>query len=79
MANPLFEVHVLNDQGKERARVIAETFEQAFEKLSALTPTTPTNVREFAIVRTKLEEACFYAKKAMAMLPENQDLTAKVV
>jgi hypothetical protein len=24
-----------------------------------------------AIARTKLEEACFFAKKAMAQLPEN--------
>lgn len=28
--------------------------------------------REMAIVRTKLEEASFFAKRAMAMNPENQ-------
>ena len=28
--------------------------------------------REMAIVRTKLEEACFFAKRAMAQRPESQ-------
>jgi len=28
--------------------------------------------RKLALVRTKLEEACFFAKKAMAESPENQ-------
>lgn len=67
--DPLFEVHMLNDLGKERARNIAKAFDSL---LSDLTVFCPTANREFSIVKTKLEEACFFAKKSMANLPENQ-------
>lgn len=66
--NAAFEVHMLNDQGKGAARQIANGFDELLSRLEILCPAG----REMAIVRTKLEEDCFYAKKAMASRPENQ-------
>jgi hypothetical protein len=65
---PYFEVHMLNDEGKKNASLIAESFDGLVLYLSHLCP----EGREFSIVKTKLEEACFFAKKAMANLIENQ-------
>lgn len=67
--DPLFEVHMLNADGIVKARRIAELFD-AF--LEALSKDVPPN-RHMSIVRTKLEEACFFAKKGMASDPENQN------
>ena len=69
MIDPLFQVHMLNDEGKKKATEIAEAFDHCLVKLMEV---CPTDNREFSIVKTKLEEACFFAKKAMANVPENQ-------
>jgi hypothetical protein len=66
--DPAFEVHMLNEIGKKKAVDIAMSFNAL---LITLTDYCPTG-RELAIVKTKLEEACFFAKKAMASQPENQ-------
>jgi hypothetical protein len=62
-----FTVHMLNDEGKKNARAIAEAFDELLTKLEALCPVG----RELALVRTKLEEASFFAKKAMASCPDH--------
>lgn len=70
-----FEVHKLNDTGLAKARIIAQEFQQLYEDIILNTygdPIENVNARELAIVRTKLEEAYFYAKKAMAMQKVNQ-------
>lgn len=67
--DPLFKVHMVNSAGKEKAQRIAQTFENCLSNLRMI---CPENTREFAIVKTKLEEACFFAKKSMANVPENQ-------
>lgn len=76
--NKEFAVHMLNETGKAKAARIAEAFDRLLVELT--TPATPNdgaeNIlcqpgRETALVRTKLEEACFFAKKAMASAPEN--------
>jgi len=69
-----FEVHMLNEQGKQKAVAIAGDFNQLLYSVAALSGISVENPksREFAIFRTKLEEACFFAKKAMASQPENQ-------
>lgn len=64
-----FEVHMLNEEGKVKARRIANTFNGA---LAELEDCCGVEGREMSIVRTKLEEACFFAKKAMASSPDNQ-------
>lgn len=59
-----FEVHMLNESGKAASRMIASVFD---ELLNALETVNPEPSREMSLVRTKLEEACFFAKKAMAV------------
>ena len=66
-ANKEFQVHMLNEEGKAKARAIAEAFDECLTKLVAICPAG----RELAITRTKLEEACFFAKKSMANAPGN--------
>ena len=66
----MFEVHMLNDLGKEKARHLQSIFTRF---LADLEVHCGKDGREMAIVRTKLEEASFYAKRAMAMRPEHHD------
>lgn len=63
-----FEVHILNETGIANAKAVAEIFDNALGTLSAYCPPG----REWSIVRTKLEEASFFAKKAMASNPRFQ-------
>jgi len=65
--DPLFEVHMLNEVGINKAQTIAKTFGYLLDKLKEVCP----EGREFSIVKTKLEEAAFFAKKSVAMQPEN--------
>ena len=62
-----FKVHMLNEAGKAKARAIAEAFDACLTQLVGLCPPG----REMALVRTKMEEACFFAKKAMAESKDN--------
>ena len=65
----LFKVHILNEEGILKAKEIQTAFEMFLARLEDL---CPEGSREFAIVKTKLEEASFFAKKAMAIHPVNQ-------
>ena len=65
--NKEFTVHMLNDQGKAKAAEIAQAFDDCLERLLKVCPAG----RELALVRTKLEEASFFAKKAMASAEGN--------
>jgi hypothetical protein len=65
----LFRAHKLNSQGLELARLIGEDFARLLRSISEAIPLG----RELSLVKTKLEEACFFAKKGMANLPENQE------
>lgn len=62
-----FQVHMLTEIGKVRARSIAEGFNHLLVGLEHICP----DRREFAICKTKLEEACFFAKKSLTDDPEN--------
>jgi len=63
-----FEVHKLNEAGIAKAVHIAGDFSSLLGSLTTVCP----EGREMSIVRTKLEEASFFAKKAMAKQAENQ-------
>lgn len=65
--NKAFEVHILNERGRRAAKEIALKFDGLMTFLSMNLP----EGREMSIVATKLEEACFFAKKAMASQIEN--------
>lgn len=66
--NKEFQVHILNADGINKAKEIAILFDATLDTLLNLCP----QGRELSVVRTKLEEACFFAKKAMATDPINQ-------
>lgn len=66
--NKEFEVHILNGDGIDKAKKIAADFDTLLESLKTYVP----EGREFAIVKTKMEEACFFGKKAIANHPGNQ-------
>jgi len=64
-----FTVHKLNADGLSEAEELA----QRFSDLLSYTESVGIDARLNAIVRTKLEEACFFAKKSLAKNPENQE------
>lgn len=66
--NPEFEVHQLNYIGLMQADEIVGSFDRLLEDLKLMCG----EGRYMAIVRTKLEEACFFAKKAVATDTRNQ-------
>ena len=68
MIDTLFQVHRLNEDGMKKAEEIASTFNECLRVLKTMCP----DGREFSIVKTKLEEAAFFAKKSMAAQKENQ-------
>lgn len=70
--DPLFETHMLNDEGKGRAVGISGHFFVLLCSIKAQVGDDAAASREFSICKTKLEEACFYAKKAMASQLQNQ-------
>ena len=66
---PEFQVHMLNENGKAKAVGIAAAFSDLLSDLENYGVTG----RDLALVKTKLEEACFVAKRGMASLPEYQE------
>lgn len=82
MANE-FAVHRLNEQGLAKADRIASAFVNLLTELDAIglvaddhhpdgSVTKAVSARERALVVTKLQEASFFAKRAMAMNGQNQ-------
>lgn len=67
----MFEVHILNSRGISEAMVLQTMFQEFLIRIEDICSNSDAG-REMAIVRTKLEEASFFAKRAMAMNPENQ-------
>jgi len=65
----IFKFHKLNKEGQVKAVNIQMVFEKCLEGLKE---NCAIDTREFSIVKTKLEEACFFAKKSMAIQTENQ-------
>ena len=63
-----FQVHMLNEEGKKKAHELAAKFNDLAQYCESLGKPS----RELSITITKLEEACFFAKKVMASQKENQ-------
>lgn len=79
--NKEFQTHLLNQAGITKSQAIADAFDRLLRELTDPRVTDPLPLyttalcppgRETSILRTKLEEACFFAKKAMASGHENQ-------
>lgn len=64
-----FQVHKVNEGGMSKAEQLAEVFSEALDKVEGI---AGADGREMSIVRTKLEEASYFAKRAMASKAENQ-------
>lgn len=62
-----FAVHMLNNKGKRKANEIATAFDTCMSVIEKHCPPG----RLLAIVKTTMEQACFFAKKSMAIQPEN--------
>lgn len=60
--NKEFKIYKLDDNGICNANYIAEKFDSLLNDLKQVC----TENREFSITKIKLEEACFFAKKAMS-------------
>lgn len=63
-----FQAHMLNADGIAKATALAEAFSLLLEAVEQFVPPG----RERALVVTKLQEASFFAKRGIAVLPENQ-------
>lgn len=63
-----FKVHRLNEDGLRKAEALADAFSQCLETVEKLVPPG----RERSLVVTKMQEACFFAKRGIAVNPENQ-------
>lgn len=64
-----FTVHRLNINGFAKAERVAFNFETLLQNVLGDVPPG----RERAVMITKLQEACFWAKRGIALQPENQD------
>lgn len=67
----LFAFHKLNEQGQRRAQAIAKAYDNLLMELHRQVGVGSLS-REYSIAKTKLEESCFFAKKAMALQLHNQ-------
>lgn len=65
----LFASYTLNEEGKRKVLAVTNAFEDLLAKLHSIGPSTGV---PYAMVRMNLEQACFYAKKAIAMIPANR-------
>ena len=63
-----FQVHHLNETGMTKAVEIADIFSDCLEEVEKL---LPEKCRGKSLVVTKLQEACFFAKREIALDPAN--------
>lgn len=66
-----FKFHKLNAEGQKKSVEIAELYSNLADALSSLIFVSSP---ELTIAIRKLEESCFYAKKAMAQEDKNQEV-----
>lgn len=59
--NPEFRVDLSDEEDMKKLVCISSVFDYALGRISVICP----EGREFEIMKQKLEEACFYAKKAI--------------
>lgn len=74
--NKEFKKYIPTEDGKKGLDAIPKLFDKLLNDLELMLPDS----REFSIVKTKLEEACFYANKCCAMTYcEPEDLSVIMI
>ena len=68
MIDPLFSSTLYSRAGLEKHKIISEEFTRLLHSVEEL---LPGGSRELSIIKAKLEEAAFYAKKALRNYKEN--------
>jgi hypothetical protein len=64
-----FRTYRLNEAGQQKAEYIAQAYDELLSsKLERVVP----EGYQLGLCRNLLEQACFFAKKGMAMAPENR-------
>lgn len=71
MINPLFSSVKLNEEGLAKVSTIRIGFTSLLDELESI---LPGNSREISIIKTKLEEASFYAVKAVRNYKGNVEI-----
>jgi hypothetical protein len=66
--SPEFSSYQLNELGQARCQNISVAFDTLLKVVEAALPES----RQLSIIRTKLEEACFYARKGVSLRQEYQ-------
>jgi len=66
-----FKFHKLNDDGIKKSISIAEKYNELADFICGI---IAEGSAEYTIALRKLEESCFYAKKAMAEQEKNQEI-----
>lgn len=69
----------LNQDGIQASTAIAEAFSEFLTELEEGFGKDGHCQREWALVRTKMQEACFYSKKAVSLIPHYQYIKPEVV
>lgn len=64
-----FRTYRLNASGQQAAQSISQAFDELLTKLERLVP----EGNQLGLCRNQLEQACFFAKKGMAMSTGNQE------
>jgi hypothetical protein len=78
MSESIFAPFKLNEAGGKKAARVQQLFEALTQELESIlaegvnSADVSPNVREVALVRTKLQEASFFVVRGLAMLPVNQ-------
>ena len=65
--NPLFVIHILNDQGHGNISLVGRAFEQMFDMLQRMIPGDAGNV-----ARAQLVQTWWAARQGLESQPENQ-------
>lgn len=66
--DPLFDSRVLSKKATDDVDIVRQRFD---DLLAEITVYTSGGGRHDALMRTRLEEACFWAVKAVAIQPSN--------
>lgn len=75
VANPEFQAFHLNEEGRIAVSMVRREFDELLTKITEGPEPLCVPGRELSIVKTKLEEACMFAVKAVAKQERYQEKT----